>query len=34
MEWQKIETARKTTKAILVWVPENRSTFAVTWQVG
>jgi len=30
-DWQPIETAPKTTRAILVWVPENKCTFAVWW---
>jgi hypothetical protein len=30
--WQPIETAPKTSKAILVYVPSNRCTFAVTWR--
>lgn len=29
--WLDIESAPRTPKAILVWVPENRSTFCVTW---
>ena len=29
--WQPIETAPKTPKAILVWCPSIRCTFAVTW---
>jgi hypothetical protein len=31
MAWKPIETAPKTSKAILVWVPENKCTFCVTW---
>ena len=30
-EWQPIETAPKTSSSILVWVPENKCTFCVTW---
>jgi hypothetical protein len=29
--WQPIETAPKTSQSRLVWCPENRCTFAVTW---
>lgn len=30
--WQPIETAPKTSRARLVWVPEIRCTFCVTWR--
>lgn len=30
-EWQPIETARKDRKAILVWCPENKCQYMVTW---
>ena len=29
--WRPIETAPRTSRAILVYVPENKSTFCVTW---
>ena len=32
--WQPIETAPKDTKARLVWVPENRCIFCVSWTEG
>ncbi len=31
MTWQPIETAPKTSRAILVWCPERRNTYVVTW---
>lgn len=33
-KWLPIDTAPKTSSAILVWVPENFCTYAVTWHVG
>lgn len=30
-DWQPIETARKDSKAILVWCPENKCQYMVTW---
>ncbi len=31
-EWQPIETAPRTSKARLLWVPERKSTFCATWR--
>jgi hypothetical protein len=31
LEWQTIETAPKDRKARLVWCPERKNTYAVTW---
>ena len=31
-EWQPIETAKKDTRARLIWVPEILCTFCVTWR--
>lgn len=32
--WQPIATAPRTSRAILVWNPENKCVFAVTWSTN
>ena len=32
MTWQPIETAPKDSQSRLVWVPQNRCTYCVTWR--